>query len=165
MFITENIYSQSKSARTIALNCWYMVLLRNIRERLKYVRKPAFSEKVSSTELSRSLERTLRLPIDWFDAQRSGCLSSQNQRRRNRRLQTFIGDVNARYSWADFWKVIELIFDCLCQRLPKFKKDAYLIPSPTTNWKPWYKLSKTFCKRRLPYRHPRLRRSRDVNVR
>lgn len=31
IFITQNIYGQGKSARTIALNCWYMVLFKNIR--------------------------------------------------------------------------------------------------------------------------------------
>ena len=31
VFITQNIYGQGKSARTIALNCWYMVLFKNIR--------------------------------------------------------------------------------------------------------------------------------------
>lgn len=31
IFITQNIFGQGKSARTIALNCWYMVLFKNIR--------------------------------------------------------------------------------------------------------------------------------------
>ena len=31
VFITQNIYGQGRSARTIALNCWYMVLFKNIR--------------------------------------------------------------------------------------------------------------------------------------
>lgn len=31
IFVTQNIYGQGKSARTIALNCWYMVLFKNIR--------------------------------------------------------------------------------------------------------------------------------------
>lgn len=31
VFITQNIYGQGKSARTIALNCWYMILFKNIR--------------------------------------------------------------------------------------------------------------------------------------
>jgi len=31
VFITQNMYGQGKSARTIALNCWYMVLFKNIR--------------------------------------------------------------------------------------------------------------------------------------
>ena len=31
IFLTQNIYGQGKSARTIALNCWYMVLFKNIR--------------------------------------------------------------------------------------------------------------------------------------
>jgi hypothetical protein len=31
IFITQNLYGQGKSARTIALNCWYLVLFKNIR--------------------------------------------------------------------------------------------------------------------------------------
>lgn len=31
VFITQNIYGQGKSARTIALNCWYMILFKNVR--------------------------------------------------------------------------------------------------------------------------------------
>jgi len=31
VFITQNIYGQGKSAKTIALTCWYMVLFKNIR--------------------------------------------------------------------------------------------------------------------------------------
>lgn len=31
VFITQNMYGQGKSARTITLNCWYMVLFKNIR--------------------------------------------------------------------------------------------------------------------------------------
>ena len=30
VFITQNIYGQGKSARTITLNCWYMVLFKNM---------------------------------------------------------------------------------------------------------------------------------------
>jgi len=31
MFLTQNMYGQGKTARTIALNCWYTVLFRNLR--------------------------------------------------------------------------------------------------------------------------------------
>ena len=32
IFITQNLYAQGKSARTIALNTWYQVLFRNVRD-------------------------------------------------------------------------------------------------------------------------------------
>ena len=31
LFISQNLYGQGKAARTIALNCWYMVLFRTMR--------------------------------------------------------------------------------------------------------------------------------------
>ncbi len=32
IFITQNLYGQAKSARTIALNTWYLVLFKNVRD-------------------------------------------------------------------------------------------------------------------------------------
>lgn len=33
VFITQNLYTQGKSARTIALNVWYLVLFKNVRDK------------------------------------------------------------------------------------------------------------------------------------
>ncbi|OOZ21247.1 hypothetical protein BOW31_12855, partial [Solemya velum gill symbiont] len=33
IFITQNLYAQGKSARTIALNVWYLVLFKNVRDK------------------------------------------------------------------------------------------------------------------------------------
>lgn len=35
IFMQQNMYMQGKHSRTIALNCWYMVLMENVRDKLQ----------------------------------------------------------------------------------------------------------------------------------
>ena len=66
IFITQNIYGQGKSARTIALNCWYMILFKNIRgtSQIKTLGQQLFPGK--SHYLVKSFEDATKIPFGYL---------------------------------------------------------------------------------------------------
>ena len=66
IFITQNIYAQGKSARTIALNCWYMILFKNIRgtSQIQTLSRQLFPGK--SQYLTKAFEDATKSPFNYL---------------------------------------------------------------------------------------------------
>jgi len=73
IFITQNLFAQGKTARTVALNTWYLVLFKNVRDasQIMHLGRQIFPRRVGA--LVEAYEDVMKIPYNYLVVDMSPC--------------------------------------------------------------------------------------------